>query len=129
MLVPTTKYHSQTNGESKRYNRTLVGRLHRYKDNIYRAQRDWDVFLHALTYAPTHVYIKKTGACAFILTLSREKSRSLTVSGTKKTIEESSTVSNADLEAGVMELLKHLLQYVGTNSCRARCVHKTNFNR
>ena len=64
----TTTYHPQSNGQTERFNKTLLSALRKYvSDHPY----DWDLYTHALTYAyNTHVNTV-TGLCPFDLVLSR----------------------------------------------------------
>lgn len=44
----TTAYHPETNGQTERFNRTLVQRLRHY---LEEHQRDWDDYVQPLTFA------------------------------------------------------------------------------
>lgn len=52
-LVTTTTYHSKTNGQTKRYDMTIVSRLCHY---IGKHHKKWDTFVQLMTY----VYIAQT---------------------------------------------------------------------
>jgi len=47
-LTTTTAYHPQCNGQTERYNKTIIARLRHYVDEH---QSDWDEFVQPLTYA------------------------------------------------------------------------------
>lgn len=66
--VTTTAYHPQTNGQTERYNKTIVARLRHY---VAEHQSDWDVYVQPLTYdyhSQVHSSKKTT---PFSLTLTR----------------------------------------------------------
>lgn len=66
--VFTSGYHPKTNGQSERYNRTIVAMLRNY-DNEH--QSDWDTYAGALTYAYNcHVHRStRTTPFDFVLTI------------------------------------------------------------
>lgn len=46
--LTTTSYHPQTNGQAKRFNRSIVTRLRHY---VPEHRRDWDLYVQALSCA------------------------------------------------------------------------------
>lgn len=64
----TTAYHPQTNGQTERYNRTIVSALRKFCSDH---PRDWDLFTDALTFGyNSHVHTS-TGLTPFELVVSR----------------------------------------------------------
>lgn len=64
----TTAYHPQTNGQTERYNRTIVAALRKYCSDH---PRDWDLFTDAITFGyNSHVHTS-TGLTPFDLVISR----------------------------------------------------------
>ena len=64
----TSAYHPKTNGQTERYNRTIVAMLQNY---VNEHQNDWDVYVGALTYAYNcHVH-RSTRTTPFDLVLTR----------------------------------------------------------
>jgi hypothetical protein len=67
----TTAYHPQTNGQTERYNRTIVSALRKFCSDH---PRDWDLFTDALTFGyNSHVHTS-TGLTPFELVISRNPS-------------------------------------------------------
>ena len=65
---PTTTYHPQTNGQTERFNRTILRSLrHFVSDNL----DDWDLYSDALTYAYNTQVHSSTNLAPFDLVLSR----------------------------------------------------------
>ena len=67
--LPTSAYHPQTNGQTERYNQTLVNRL-----RIFTAehQNDWDRLIQPLTHA-YNLHVNRTkGHPPFKLALTRQ---------------------------------------------------------
>lgn len=62
----TTAYHPETNGQSERYNRTLVTRLSHY---VSEHQNDWDEYVQPLTYSYNNHVHRTTGFVPFSLAL------------------------------------------------------------
>ena len=66
--VPTTAYHPETNGQTERYNRSLLAMLRHY---VGEHQDDWDRYAMALTHAYNMTVHRSTGTTPFELVLSR----------------------------------------------------------
>ena len=64
----TTAYHPQSNGPTKRFNRTLVQRLRPY---VEEHQRDWDDYVQPLTFAYNTQVHRSTETTRFDLVLTR----------------------------------------------------------
>ncbi|CDF38306.1 unnamed protein product [Chondrus crispus] len=64
----TTAYHPQTNGQTERFNRTLVQRLRHY---VEEHQRDWDDYVQPLTFAYNTQVHRSTETTPFDLVLTR----------------------------------------------------------
>ena len=64
----TSTYHTQTNGQVERYNRTIIAMLRNY---VNEHQDDWDRYATALTYAYNNHVHRSTGTTSFSLVLSR----------------------------------------------------------
>lgn len=64
-----TAYHLQTNGQVKRFNQTIAGRLRQY---VAEHQTDWDLYVQPLTYAHNAQVHKSTCTTPFSLTLSQQ---------------------------------------------------------
>ena len=67
----TTAYHPQTNGETERFNRTLVQRLRHY---VEEHQRDRDEYIQPLTFAYNTQVHRSTKTTPFDLVLTRPPS-------------------------------------------------------
>ena len=67
----TTAYHPQTNGQTERFNRTLVARLRHY---VEEHQRDWDDYVQPLTFAYNTQVHRSTETTPFDLVLTRAPS-------------------------------------------------------
>ncbi|CDF40922.1 unnamed protein product [Chondrus crispus] len=67
----TTAYHPQTNGQTERFNRTLVQRLRHY---VAEHQRDWDEYIQPLTFAYNTQVHRSTETTPFDLVLTRPPS-------------------------------------------------------
>ena len=67
--LPTTAYHPQTNGQTERYNQTLVNRLRIF---VSEHQNDWDRLIQPLTYAYNLQVNRTTGQPPFKLALTRQ---------------------------------------------------------
>ncbi|CDF32918.1 unnamed protein product [Chondrus crispus] len=67
----TTAYHPQSNGQTERFNRTLVQRLRHY---VEEHQRDWDDYLQPLTFAYNTQVHRSTETTPFDLVLTRPPS-------------------------------------------------------
>jgi len=66
--LTTTAYHPQTNGQTERYNKTIVARLRHY---VAENQADWDEYVQPLTYAYNAQVHRSTRVPPFALVLSR----------------------------------------------------------
>ena len=66
--VFTTAYHPETNGQTERYNRSLLAMLRHY---VSEHQDDWDYFTPTLTFAYNMTVHRSTGTTPFELVLSR----------------------------------------------------------
>lgn len=66
--VTTTTYHRQTNGQGKRYSKTVLTRLRHY---IAVPQRDWDVFVYPFTYGYSTEVYQSTNKSPYIAELCR----------------------------------------------------------
>ena len=64
----TTAYHPQTNGQAKRFNRTLKSALRKY---VAEHQKDWDLYTSAIAYGYNTQVHPATGYSPFELTVSR----------------------------------------------------------
>lgn len=64
----TSAYHPQTNGQTERYNRTVLEMLRSY---VNEHQSDWDRYASTLTYAYNNHVHRSTGTKPFDLVLSR----------------------------------------------------------
>lgn len=64
----TSAYHPQTNGQTERFNRTILAGLRHF---IAEDQRDWDEFSGALTYAYNTTVHRSTGLAPVYLVLTR----------------------------------------------------------
>ena len=67
----TTAYHPQSNGQTERFNRTLVQRLRHY---VEEHQRDWDDYVQPLTFAYNTQVHRSTETTPFDLVLTRAPS-------------------------------------------------------
>ena len=67
----TTAYHPQSNGQTERFNRTLVQRLRHYVEGH---QRDWDDYVQPLTFAYNTQVHGSTETTPFDLVLTRPPS-------------------------------------------------------
>lgn len=67
-LYFTTAYHPQTNGQGKRYNKTIVQRLRHY---VSENQRYWGRFGEPLTYAYNTQVHRTIGTTLFNVALTR----------------------------------------------------------
>ena len=67
----TTAYHPQTNGQTERFNRTLVQRLRNY---VEEHQRDWDEYIQPLTFAYNTQVHQSTETTPFDLVPTRPPS-------------------------------------------------------
>ena len=67
--LPTSAYHPQTNGQTERYNQTLVNRLRIF---VSEHQDDWDRLIQPLTYAYNLQVNRTTGQPPFKLALTRQ---------------------------------------------------------
>ena len=63
----TTAYHLQPNGQTERFNRTLVQRLRHYAEEH---QRDWDDYVQPLTFAYNTQVHRSTETTPFDLVLT-----------------------------------------------------------
>ena len=66
-----TTYHPQSNGQTERFNRTLVQRLRHY---LEEHQRDWDDYVQPLTFAYNTQVHRSTETTPFDLLLTRPPS-------------------------------------------------------
>jgi len=64
----TSAYHPQTNGQTERFNRTILAGLRHF---IAEDQKDWDSFSGALTYAYNTTVHRATGLAPVDLVLTR----------------------------------------------------------
>ena len=64
----TTTYHTLTNGQVERFNRTILASLRHY---VSEHPKDWDLFSDALTYAYNTQALESTSVAPFELVLSR----------------------------------------------------------
>ena len=67
--VFTTTYHPQTNGQTERFNRTILAALHPY---TAEHPKDWDLFTDALTHGYHTQVHSSTQVAPFELVLSRK---------------------------------------------------------
>lgn len=68
----TTTYHPQANGQTERHNRTLLAALKKYTEEH---PKDWDLYVHGITYAYNNQVHTSTGVAPFELVLSRQPPR------------------------------------------------------
>lgn len=66
-----TAYHPQTNDQAKRFNRTLVTSI---RHSVANHQRDWDMYVHLLTYAYNKHVHRSTNASPYSVVLSEHPS-------------------------------------------------------
>ena len=64
----TAFYHPQTNGQTERFNKTIMERLRHFAADH---QTDWDLYIQPLTYAYNMQVHRPTGTTPFDLILSR----------------------------------------------------------
>eukprot|EP00171_Calliarthron_tuberculosum_P018817 IDg18817t1 len=64
----TTTYHPKANGQTERFNRTILSSLRRF---IADHPKDWDLYTDALTYAYNTQAHSSTGYAPMDLTISR----------------------------------------------------------
>ena len=64
----TAFYHPQTNGQTERFNKTIMERLRHFAADY---QTDWDLYIQPLTYAYNMQVHRSTGTTPFDLILSR----------------------------------------------------------
>ena len=64
----TAFYHPQTNGQTERFNKTIMERLRHFAADH---QTDWDLYIQPLTYAYNMQVHRSTGTTPFDLILSR----------------------------------------------------------
>ena len=66
----TAFYHPQTNGQTERFNKTIMEHLRHF---AVGHQTDWDLYIQSLTYAYNMQVHRSTGTTPFDLILSRHK--------------------------------------------------------
>lgn len=66
--IDDTAYHPQNNGQTERYNKTVVARL---RHCVAEEQSDWEEYIHPLTYAYNQQVNRSTGTTPFSFAVSR----------------------------------------------------------
>ena len=125
-LTTTTAYHPQTNGQTERYNKTIITRLRHYVNDH---QTDWDLFVQPLTYAYNSQVHRSTGESPFGLVLSRLPPSPLV--STSSAIEgiSGNTVPARLLKTQVLDRLKAMCAKVDKSASLAQARYKRYFDQ
>ena len=123
----TTAYHPQTNGQSERFNRTLISRLKHY---VAEHQRDWDQYIYPLTYAYNMQVHKSTGTSPFNLVLTRHPPGiAVTTPSTGMDGVDASEPSPAQFKKLTLKRIARLLEKAKTSLSRAQARYKADFDK
>ena len=120
----TTTYHSQTNGQVERFNRTILAVLRKY---VQEERQKWDLFSHAVTYAYNTWTHSSTGfsPLTFELVLSRAPD-SLVIGNSATVPLEEETVKSVKSLFAVR--LRKMLERADKNLRKAQERYKRNFD-
>ena len=118
----TTTYHPQTNGQTERFNRTILAALRHY---IGDHPKDWDQFTDALTFAYNCQVHTSTGFTPFELVLARNQTN-LAVDA-KPELPEDAT--NPDQRLRWKSRLSALIRSAAAKLEQSQARYQRNFNR
>ena len=125
--LTTTAYHPATNGQTERYNKTIVSRLRHY---VNENQADWDDYLQPLTYAYNLQVHRSTRVSPFALTLSRVPPGPASV-GMATSLPQDATTSlpAARLRMRLIRQLSTLQKRTATILQKAQARYKNDFDK
>ncbi len=98
----TTSYHPRTNGQTERFNRTIISALRHY---VNENHRDWDDYTDVLTYSYNTQVHRATSHTPFELVLSRPPKP-----GVIKDLPTMRGISTAQLKLRFLSVLRHLFE-------------------
>jgi hypothetical protein len=116
-----TAYHPQTNGQVKRFNRTIVNSLRGY---VKRRQNDWDEYTSAITFGYNCRVHSSLNLAPFELILSRPPP---TLSVGPSEAEVRDTPASAKLR--FINRVKELIPLAQTRFAEAQAQYKRKFDR
>ena len=125
----TTAYHPQSNGQTERFNKTLVQRLRHY---VEEHQANWDIFVQPLTYAYNMQVHRSTGTTPYDLVLTRHP-QPITVrdeeSRTAIPQSEPDDPTPAQMKRIILRRLRVALQSARIRMTEAQKRYKQNFDK
>ena len=125
--VLTTAYHPQTNGQAEKFNRTLATRLRHY---VSEHQRDWDDYVHLLTYAYNMQVHKSTGKTPFDIIFTRHPPGISVQAGTSAIPSPNeSEPTSAQMKRITLQRVRKILSRAGTKLTHAQAQYKINSTR
>ena len=125
--VTTTAYHPRTNGQTERFNRTIVTRLRHY---VGEHQDDWDLYVQLLTYAYNAQVHRSTRTTPYSLVLTRHPPGPATVGGTTALATDASTEPEAaTLRHRLLSRLRALVGRTDDHLRTAQDGYKRYFDR
>ena len=123
----TTAYHPQTNGQTERYNRTLVERLRHY---VSDHQKSWDEYVQPLTYAYNIQVHRSTGTTPYSLVLSRHPPNpSIESFPTVVPTDSDESVSINEMKKRVLLRFAEAIKRADTRSTTQQAQYKRYFDR
>ena len=124
----TTAYHPQTNGQSERFNRTILDRLRHY---VADHQADWDEFVQPLVYAYNMQVHRSTNTTPFDLVLSRHPPNILVKdypSANPTTIPDDQ-LTTVQVKRNILRRLRKSLQQANRRLTQAQKRYKDDFDK
>ena len=121
--VPTSTYHPQTNGQTERYNSSIIARLRHY---VAEHQRNWDTFVQPLTYAYNTQVHRSTKCTPLELVTSRQPNGPLPFPA-MRTSED--PLSAEQFKIGLLTHLRSLMDRARTNTQRSAESYKKYHDR
>ena len=118
----TSAYHPQANGQVERFNRTLVASLKCY---CSEHGRDWDKFIHAITYGYNCTVHRATGYTPFDLMLTYPPPHLAIAKSEKLDLSELNTNQTKEK---LLRRLSHLMKTSGEKLRQAQLRYKNNFD-
>ena len=120
----TLAYHPQTNGQTERYNQTLV---HRLRVFVSEHQRDWDTLIQPLTYAYNAQVHRTTGQKPFSLALTRTPGNPALY--VDNDCPDTAPTTAEEQKTNVFERTRQLIKLAAERTEAQQARYKNNFDR